>query len=98
MSTSNRNPLVHGSNLEQKENHRTKYRDNESKKYLGEIRCKYDKWHTENVELIGPTSTLTMQDDAIIAKRVEIISIYKDFLDQQHYVEKFDSRSNLRYS
>jgi hypothetical protein len=29
MSTSDRNPLVHGSNLEQKESHRTKYRDSD---------------------------------------------------------------------
>ena len=43
MPKSERNPLVHGSNLEQKENHRTKYRDVESKKYLSEIRTEYDK-------------------------------------------------------
>jgi hypothetical protein len=41
MPKSDRNPLVHGSNLEQKENHRTKYRDVESKKYLSEIRTEY---------------------------------------------------------
>lgn len=67
MPKSDRNPLVHGSNLEQKENHRTKYRDVESKKYLTEIRTEYDTWRSANLELVGPTSTPTDQDDAIIA-------------------------------
>ncbi|MBD2384980.1 Bpu10I family restriction endonuclease [Cylindrospermum sp. FACHB-282] len=98
MSRSDRNPLVHGSNLEQKEKHRTKYRDIDSRKYLSEIRTEYDKWHLANLQLIGPTSTPTIQDDEIIAKRVELFSIYKNFLDQQHYAEKFDSRSNLHSS
>ncbi|MEH2224945.1 Bpu10I family restriction endonuclease [Nostoc sp.] len=98
MPKSDRNPLVHGSNLEQKENHRTKYRDADSKKYLGEIRTEYDKWCSANLELVGPTSTPTAEDDAIIVTRVELLSKYKDFLDQQHYAEKFDSRSNLHSS
>ncbi len=98
MSTNDRNPLVHGSNLEQKENHRTKYRDPDSIKYLREIRIEYDKWHTANMDLIGPTSKSTEQDDVIIARRVELLTKYKDFLDQQHYAEKFDSRSNLHSS
>ncbi|MEH1988172.1 Bpu10I family restriction endonuclease [Nostoc sp.] len=98
MPKSDRNPLVHGSNLEQKENHRTKYRDVDSKKYLTEIRTEYDKWRSANLELVGPTSRPTEQDDAIIATRVELLSKYKDFLDQQHYAEKFDSRSNLHSS
>nr|WP_293095786.1 hypothetical protein [Okeania sp. SIO2F4] len=34
---------VHGQNLEQKENHKTKYRDTESRKYLREIRAKYNE-------------------------------------------------------
>ncbi|MDZ8134177.1 MAG: Bpu10I family restriction endonuclease [Nostoc sp. DedQUE04] len=29
---------------------------------------------------------------------VELLSKYKNFLDQQHYAEKFDSRSNLHSS
>lgn len=98
MPTSDRNPLVHGSNLEQKENHRTKYRDVESRKYLNEIRTEYDKWHSANLQLVGPTSTATDEDNAIIIRRVELFSLYKDFLDQQHYAEKFDSRSNLHSS
>ncbi|RUR72369.1 Bpu10I family restriction endonuclease [Chlorogloeopsis fritschii PCC 9212] len=98
MPTTDRNPLVHGSNLEQKENHRTKYRDVDSRKYLNEIRTEYNKWHLANMNLIGPTSKPTEQDDAIIAERVELLSTYKDFLDQQHYAEKFDSRSNLHSS
>jgi len=98
MPTSERNPLVHGSNLKQKENHRTKYRDAESRKYLIEIRVQYNKWHEANMQLIGPTSTPTERDDTIIATRVELFSRYKDFLDRQHYAEKFDSRSNLHSS
>ncbi|MEH1901998.1 MAG: hypothetical protein V7L04_11435 [Nostoc sp.] len=98
MAKSDRNALVHGSNLEQKENHRTKYRDIESKKYLTEIRTEYDKCCSTNLELVGTTSTPTAQDDATIATRVELLSKYKDFLDQQHYAEKFDSRSNLHSS
>ncbi|MGM3306320.1 Bpu10I family restriction endonuclease [Anabaena sp. WFMT] len=98
MPTTDRNPLVHGSNLEQKEKHRTKYRDADSKKYLREIRIEYDKWHLANVKLVGPTSTPSDNDDAIISKRLELLSTYKDFLDQQHYAEKFDSRSNLHSS
>ncbi len=98
MSTTDRNPLVHGSNLEQKENHRTKYRDTESKKYLQQIRIEYDKWHLANVQLIGPTSRPADNDDEIISKRVELLLTYKDFVDQQHYAEKFDSRSNLHSS
>ncbi|MBD2597336.1 Bpu10I family restriction endonuclease [Nostoc spongiaeforme FACHB-130] len=98
MPKTDRNPLVHASNLEQKENHRTEYRDTDSRRYLSEIRTEYDKWHTANLELVGPTSEFTERDDEIIAKRVELLSTYKDFLDQQHYAEKFDSRSNLHSS
>lgn len=98
MPTTDKNPLVHGSNLEQKENHRTKYRDADSRRYLSEIRIQYDKWKTANIQLIGPTSKHIEQDDAIIARRVEFLTTYKDFLDQQHYAEKFDSRSNLHSS
>jgi Bpu10I restriction endonuclease len=98
MRTTDRNPLVHGSNLDQKENHRTKYRDSDSKRYLGEIRIEYDKWRTANVQLVGPTSRSTAQDSGIVARRVELLATYKDFLDRQHYAEKFDSRSNLHSS
>lgn len=87
MPITDRNPFVHASNLEQKEKHRKKYRDAESRKYLQEIRIEYDQWHLANVQLIGPTSTPTDNDDAIIAQRVELLSKYKDFLDQQHYAE-----------
>ncbi|PSF38615.1 Bpu10I family restriction endonuclease [Aphanothece hegewaldii CCALA 016] len=98
MSTSERNPLVHGSNLEQKEKHRTKYRDQESKKFLKEIRDKYELWKSANIKLIGPTSKHSKKDKTIIETRVNLLTEYKDFLDQQHYAEKFDSRSNLHSS
>lgn len=93
-----RNPLVHGSNLEQKEKHRTKYRSDELQRYLREIRIEYDEWYAKNMALTGPVSTPSEEDEDIIRKRVDLLSIYKDFLDQQHYAEAFDSRSNLHSS
>lgn len=90
--------LVHGNNLEQKENHQTKYRDAESRRYLAEIRIRYDQWKAANEALVGPTADISKNDDKIIAKRVQLLNDYKDFLDQQHYAEKFDSRSNLHSS
>ena len=90
--------LVHGNNLEQKETHRTKYRDADSVQYLREIRAQYDIWHQDNCDLGGPTIALTNDDEQIITRRVELLNNYKDFLDQQHYAEKFDSRSNLHSS
>lgn len=95
MSTYLRNPLVHGSNLEQKENHRSKYRDAVSTQYLREIRDRYEQWHLANLQLIGPTANTDGQDESLIIRRVQLLTQYKDFLDQQHYAEHFDSRSNL---
>ncbi len=90
--------FVHGSNLEQKENHATKYRDEDSRQYLIEIRAKYTKWKADNEALKGPFIDASKSDSATIAKRVSLLNEYKDFLDQQHYAEKFDSRSNLHSS
>ena len=89
---------IHGDNLTQKENHKTKYTDNVSKKYLAEIREKYDEWKKDNENLDGPLITKTDNDSKIIQKRVELFNEYKNFVDQQHYAEKFDSRSNLHSS
>jgi hypothetical protein len=89
---------VHGDNLIQKENHTTKYLDADSRTYLTEIRVKYDEWKTANERLIGPLSVVTENDAEILKTRVELFNTYKDFLDQQHYAEKFDSRSNLHSS
>src|SRR5687768_12321697 len=86
---------VHGDNLTQKENHRTKYRDADSRRYLSEIRTHYDQWKTANLELRGPRLIRGSEDDEIIERRVQLFQEYKDFIDQQHYAEKFDSRSNL---
>ena len=90
--------FVHGNNLAQKENHRTKYRDTASRSYLAEIRPRYDAWKAANTQLEGPTKDQSPEDSRILAKRVELLNEYKDFLDQQHYAEKFDSRSNLHSS
>lgn len=90
--------LVHGNNLEQKENHPSKYNDGESVKFLKEIRVKYDEQKKANEDLKGPTKEKKAGDEQIIEKRVKLLNDYKDFLDQQHYAEKFDSRSNLHSS
>ena len=91
-------PLVHGANLTEKEADRSKYGKVESKAYLSEIRLKYDEWHQANMALVGPGSAVAGTDQQIVEKRVELFSQYKDFLDQQHYAEHFDSRSNLHSS
>lgn len=87
--------LVHGSNLSAKENHKKKYQDTQSKIYLAEIRAKYDLWHQQNMQLIGPGNKTKAEDKQIVQQRVTLFEEYKQFLDQQHYAEHFDSRSNL---
>lgn len=90
---------VHGDNLSRKENHTTKYLDTNSKLYLVEIRSRYDKWKAANEMLIGPVlGTDSKSTTEIIASRVKLFNDYKNFIDQQHYAEKFDSRSNLHSS
>lgn len=89
---------IHGNNLTQKENHKTKYNDEQSKVYLKQIREKYDAWKKANLDLKGPLKNEGQNDAEIIAKRVELLNDYKNFLDAQHYAEQFDSRSNLHSS
>jgi len=90
---------VHGDNLRQKENHTTKYLDADSRQYLGEIRIKYDDWKAANEALIGPIIESNSESTTqIITSRVRLFNDYKNFIDQQHYAEKFDSRSNLHSS
>lgn len=89
---------VHGDNIHQKENHLSKYQDETSKKYLSEIKAKYEEWKAGNLALSGPVRQSNDNDRATIAERVRLFNIYKDFLDQQHYAEHFDSRSNLHSS
>lgn len=89
---------VHGRNLEQKENHKIKYRDEASRMYLGEIREKYDNCKLANENIISPGIAKNEGDGAVIKRRVELLNEYKNFIDQQHYAEKFDSRSNLHSS
>lgn len=90
--------FVHGNNLSEKEGHRTKYRDEVSRQYLGEIRLQYDLWRAANEALIGPAVALADSDAATLASRVQLLNDYKDFLDQEHYAVHFDSRSNLHSS
>ncbi|WP_347841529.1 Bpu10I family restriction endonuclease [uncultured Draconibacterium sp.] len=89
---------VHGDNLAQKEAHKTKYLDKDSRKYLIEIRKEYDKWRKANEKLKGPYIENSKDDIKILRERVKLFSEYKDFIDQQKYAEKFDSRSNLHSS
>ncbi|NJS35470.1 MAG: Bpu10I family restriction endonuclease [Brachymonas sp.] len=89
---------VHGDNLEQKENHPSKYQDKESKRYLREIRKRYDAWRQDNIRLKGPIQISSESDIALCQMRTKLLNDYKDFLDQQHFAEKFDSRSNLHSS
>lgn len=89
---------VHGDNIGQKENHQTKYLDKESKCFLKEIREKYEIWKSANESLFGPARSILEGDFEIINKRVVLFNEYKNFLDQQKYAEKFDSRSNLHSS
>lgn len=65
---------------------------------MTEIRTRYDQWKAANEALIGPIATVNANDPIIIAERVRLLNEYKDFLDQQHYAEQFDSRSNLHSS
>jgi hypothetical protein len=96
--TEQRTVFVHGSNLKQKEAHKTKYRDVESRQYLTEIRTRYDQWHEQNMNLIGPTTKQSNDDIKTVAARVQLLEDYKNFIDSQQYAEKFDSRSNLHSS
>jgi len=90
--------FIHGNNLAQKENHKDLYKDALSQQYLGEIRGKYDQWKKDNLELSGPYKNPTKTDSEILKNRVKLLNAYKDFIDQKHYSEKFDSRSNLHSS
>ena len=90
--------FVHGDNLAHKEQHKTKYLDEESKQYLPEIRVKYDEWKRRNDALKGPYREQGKTDEATLERRVNMLIEYKEFLDQQHYAEHFDSRSNLHSS
>lgn len=88
----------HGDNLTVKEAHVRKYVDPESKAFLAEIRPRYNEWRQFNDALKGPFAEAGDSDAAIVRQRVEKLNEYKDFVDQQRYAEKFDSRSNLHSS
>lgn len=90
--------FVHGDNLAQKEAHKTKYTSANCRKYLVEIREKYDAWKKANESLKGPFREEKPNDSDVIGMRVKLLNDYKDFIDQQHYAEAFDSRSNLHSS
>ena len=94
---------VHGDNLHKKQNPKTekdkkKYGDAKSKKYLAEIKKQYDSWKKQNEGIKGPLKVVSEKDDSLIEERVKAFNEYKNFIDQQKYAEKFDSRSNLHSS
>lgn len=97
-SAEERNPFIHGSNLLEKEKHRSKYQGEVSKRYLTEIRLRYDQWRNANLALMGPGSSPSDLDIGIVTQRLALLNSYKDWLDQQHFAEHFDSRSNLHSS
>lgn len=90
--------LVHGNNITQKEHGTEKYIDKESKQFLKEIRVEYEKWKKANEDLKGAFVKPDKKDIETITQRVKLFSDYKEFLDQQKYAEKFDSRGNLHSS
>ena len=89
---------VHGDNLQQKETAEVKYADAEARRFLREIRQQYEVWRTANQELKGPNRNATAEDGEKLRQRVALFTAYKNFIDQQKYAEKFDSRSNLHSS
>ena len=88
--------FVHGDNIAQKIRDTRKYNDKTANVYLQEINCEYQKWKEANVSLIGPFSKLSENDNYVLKERVRLFNAYKDFVEQQKYAEKFDSRSNLQ--
>lgn len=90
--------LVHRDNLIKKMNDTKKYNDNDANKFLQEILIAYNAWHKANMELKGPFSKQGDEDIKFLRERVRLFNEYKDFIDQQQYAEKFDSRSNLHSS
>lgn len=92
------NVYVHGQNIVQKMNGHRKYSDHQSRIFLDEIYQRYCDWKLSNLALSGPYSVPASNDCETLQKRVQLFSDYKDFIDQQHFAEKFDSRSNLHSS
>lgn len=90
--------LVHKDNLLKKINDTKKYNDDYANRFLQEILSAYTAWHEANMELKGPFSKQSDEDTSILQERVRLFNEYKDFIDQQQYAEKFDSRSNLHSS
>ncbi len=88
--------FVHGDNLSRKE---IEYAADPAKMaLLQQIRPRYDAWKAANMSLVGPTSTESDDELAILTERVRLFNEYKDFIDAKVYAEAFDSRSNLHSS
>lgn len=87
--------FVHYDNIEHKITNGGRYSDELSQTYLKEIQDNYNSWRSSNFKLKGPYAHPDPGDTSVIEKRVQYLNEYKDFIDQQHFAEKFDSRSNL---
>ena len=90
--------FVHGDNIAQKIRDTRKYNDEIANTYLQDISSKYELWKTANLALRGPFSQPADTDANILEQRVTLFNDYKNFIEQQKYAEKFDSRSNLQSS
>jgi hypothetical protein len=88
--------FVHGDNIAQKIRDTRKYNDKTANTYLQEIHQTYERWKEDNLTLRGPYAVPTKNDIKVLERRVKMFSTYKDFIEQQKYAEKFDSRSNLQ--
>lgn len=86
---------VHGDNLRQKLRGGGKYADAASRRFLKEIEREYVRWQTANEGLKGPDRNPGPADTDLIQQRTGLFTSYKDFIDQQKYAEKIDSRSTL---
>lgn len=87
---------VHGDNLTAKEKEYAA--DKKLRHLLHEIRIRYDRWHADNMKLVGPIEKVQESDGDIIKERVRLLNEYKDFIEQKVFAETFDSRSNLQSS
>ena len=91
--------FVHGDNIAKKKRDKIKYNDDSANIFIADIEKEYGKWKALNIKLQGPlASDEDRNASEILTVRVEWFNQYKNFIDQQKYAEKFDSRSNLHSS
>lgn len=90
---------IHGNNLRQKEtNPNARNNTPQHRELLAEIRPVYDAWKAANEALVGPLAANDAGDQEVLARRVQLLNEYKDFIEARRFAEAFDSRSNLQSS